>query len=298
LRFDFGKRPYLLLINLQGIKYNSILKAHVNGEIAAQGKNLSFKNLDITSNDQVLNIKGNFLSTDKGVNFHTQLKSEEFNLTPIFKTFLPPDLKATRCTLKKFDVNVKGTGLLPNPLWDNMQGTIKSDLKDMEVPNNFSETMIGKIILLPFQIMVEIQKMVPDKTVQAMGKVASFVKEFENDIRTIIFTHGQMNIAAQDGLIYIRDFQMTGPMVKKLSFVGRLGLGSQKLLDLNSSLNISGVVMPVEMDGTVEQPEVNYRKTTVKFMTENAFNILDTTGKVIKEGGGDLKKTIENIFDL
>ncbi len=83
---------------------------------------------------------------------------------------------------------------------------------------------------------------------------------------------------------------------KNLSFVGKLGLGSREILDLRSSLNVNGIVMPVDMSGTVENPEINYSATTVKFMSANAFTILSATGKILEQGG-DAKKILDIIFN-
>ena len=296
LQFNLGEKSYILLIDLRGIKYNSELTAHINSKILGKGRKIDIKHLQITSNKDKLNLKGDFLSTLKGIKYKVALKSNKFNLNPIFHSFLKDDLKKLRITLKNLDINLRGTRLQAMALWDNMKGYAKTDFAHVKVPNDLSKTRMGKIFLLPFEIMVNIQKMIPAKAVQAMGQAAHYVLEFQRNMKVLHFADGKMRLESRDGIIHIIDFQLNGNIVKNLSFVGKFGLGSRQILDLKSSLHINRIDLPVEMSGTVEKPEINYSATTLKFMTANAFTILDTTGEILEKGGGDVKKILDIIF--
>ncbi len=297
LEFDFGKNSYILLVDLRGIKYSSVLTAHLNSKITGEKRRLSVKHLQISGNEDKLNFKGDFLSTGKGIKYDVELKSDKFNLNPVFKTFLRDDLKRMKGTLKNVNVKLTGTGLQPVALWDNMNGSVRSDFENVKIPNSLSKTTMGKIFLLPFEIMVNIQKMVPGRVVKAMGRAASYVLEFQRDMKVLNFTDGKMRLEAGGGTIRVIDFHLNGKIVSSLSFIGEFGLGTRQMLDMNSHLNINKISLPVEISGTVDKPEINYRATTVKFMTENAFTILDTTGEILEEGGGSAKKILDKIFD-
>ena len=296
LHFDFGDKSYVLFVDLRGIKFNSELLAQVSSEVRAEKRRISVKHLQIVSNDDKLDFKGDFESTAPGIKYKIELKSDKFNLTPSFHASLDKEFQKMEGTLKNLNIKLSGTGLQPPVLWDNMAGSAFADFADVKIPNNFSSTPIGKIILLPFEIMIDIQKMVPSKVTKTLGKVSQFILDFRNDIKVLNFKGGRVDLTAGDGLIYIKDFHFTGEVVRNLSFAGQLGLGSRPLLDLKSSLNITGIILPVDMAGTVEKPKVNYRATTISFMTANAFNILDATGKIIEKGGDGAKEVIDNIF--
>lgn len=297
MQFDLGGRSYVLLVDLRGIKYNSTLTASINSRINAKGRRIDVQHLQLASNQDKLNFKGVFLSTVKGIQYHTYLESREFNLNPIFHACLKDDFRKMKGTLKNLYGDMKGTGLQPVALWDNMQGTIRSDFADVKIPNDLSKTTMGKIFLLPFDIMVDIQKMVPGKVVETMGQASRYILEFQRDMKVLNFTDGKMRIDADDGLMYIRDFQLHGRVVKNLSFIGKFGLGTRQLLDLKSSLNVNGIILPVDIAGTVEKPKINYSATTINFMRANTFTILDTTGKILEKGGGDAKKILDIIFN-
>jgi hypothetical protein len=145
--------------------------------------------------------------------------------------------------------------------------------------------------------MVNIQKMVPGRVVKAMGRAAQYVVDFQNDMKILNFTDGKMRLEMGDGAIRVIDFHLNGKIVSSISFIGEFGLGTRQMLNMKSQLNINKISLPVEISGTVDKPEINYRATTVKFMTENAFTILDTTGEILEKGGGDAKKILDRIFE-
>jgi hypothetical protein len=296
LEFDFGTRTYVLLMDLRGIKHSSVLTAHLNSKIIAKKRNISVKHLEITSNKDKVNFQGDFVSTPKGIKYDIDLKSDKIDLNPIFHTFLRDDLKKMKGVVKNLDIKLAGTGLLPVALWDNMKGSVRSDFENVKIPNDLSKTSMGKIFLLPFEIMVDIQKMIPDKAVQAMGQAARYVLEFQRDMKVLKFTDGKMRLDTSDGIIRIIDFHLNGKIVKSFSFAGKFGLGSRELLDLKSRLNINGIVLPVEMSGTVDKPKINYSATTLRFMGANASFILGTTSEILEKGGGDAKKILDIIF--
>lgn len=297
LEFDFGKKSYVLLVDLRGIKYSSVLTAHLSSEITGEKRHLSVKRLEIAGNEDKLNFQGDFFSTPKGIKYDIGLKSDRFNLSPVFKTFLRNDLKKMQGTLKDVNIELKGTGLQPPALWDNMRGFVMSDFENVKIPNSLSKTTMGKILLLPFEILVNIQKMVPGKVVKAMGAAAQYVIDFQQDMKVLNFTDGKMRLEADDGIIQVIDFHLNGKIVSILSFIGKFGLGTRQVLDMKSQLNINKISLPVEISGTVDKPEINYRATTLKFMTENTFTILDTTGEILEKGGSDAKKILDRIFE-
>ena len=295
LKFNFGTRNYVLKIDLRGIKHSSVLTATMKSEIIGRKRQISVEHLQIVSNKDKVNFQGNFLSTAKGIKYNVDIKSDKLDLDPTFQTFLTDDLKKMKGTLKKLHIKLAGTGLQSPVLWDNMRGFARSDFENVKIPNDFSKTNMGKIFLLPFEIMVKIQGMIPDKAVKSMGRAARYVLEFQRDMKVLNFTEGKMDLDASDGIIRIRDFHLNGKIVKNLSFIGNIGLGSRQFLDLKSSLDVNGIVLPVEMSGTVENPEINYSATTLKFMSANAFTILDVTNEFF-EKGGDAKKILDSIF--
>ena len=296
LEFDFGKKSYVMLVDLRGIKYSSILTAHLNSRIVGEKRHLAVKHLQISSNEDKINFKGDFFSTPKGIKYNVDLKGDKLDLNPVFRTFLRDDLQKMRGVLKNIHVELAGTGLQPPVLWDNMNGSVRSEFKNVKIPNNLSKTTMGKIFLLPFEIMVDIQKMVPGKVVDAMGQAARYVMEFQRDMKVLNFRDGKIRLEARDGLIYVIDFQLYGKIVKNFSFAGKFSLGTLQVLDLKSRLDINGIILPVDMAGTVDKPKINYRATTLKFMTANTFTILDTTGEILEKGGGDAKKILDIIF--
>ena len=68
------------------------------------------------------------------------------------------------------------------------------------------------------------------------------------------------------------------------------------MLKLKSNLDINGIILPVDMSGTVEEPKIDYRATSIKFMTANASTIMDVTSKILEKGGVGAKEVLDKIF--
>jgi hypothetical protein len=277
--FDIGKHYYVVNLDLKGISYTKDIKAFLKGRVAAYEKQIVVNPLLLNINGTPINSNGKFYSTPKGVEYAMNLKSGKLQLGPVVRPFVTGDLKQASGAMDKLTINIKGRGLKPPFLWDNMKGNANAQFEKISVPNAFSKTLVGSLILLPFEILGKIQAMMPgSKKSEKLNDVVDFTTDFNSRSKIIRFNKGKVRLEARDGRIFIYDFNFTGDFVRELDFQGYLGLGSYTDLRANSKLNVDQIIMPVKLTGTIYEPKANLRATLIDFLRLNTLNVLDVTG--------------------
>jgi hypothetical protein len=111
-----------------------------------------------------------------------------------------------------------------------------------------------------------------------------------------------LDILSKNKLIYVNQCEFKGDFITSLTFHGYAGFGSDQRLKINSVMNIDQLSLPVDIDGTVNNPKTDIKATIAMFMKNNTLNLLNAAnnvGGILEDGGksfGDvLKKTIEVI---
>ncbi len=282
IQFNFGPRPVHLSIQCDSISWGPAVQANFAGNVDFHGRELLLNELLLTFNGAQINTRGKLVSTDADVDYELASQAGEVDLKPLLAPFLPEEFSAFSGKMKSLQVAVRGNGLKPPRLWDNLNGDVTLAFSDLEIPNSLQYTTLGKLFLLPLEVMRSIQEFLPaTETVADLDKAVGVIGSFFKQTQTISFENGGIKLASRDGQIHIERCSFTGPLVRELAFSGSLGLGSRQALDLDSRLNVVGVLMPVQIDGTLQKPEVNIQKTVTQFITGNAANILsilDVTG--------------------
>ncbi|QSH42476.1 AsmA family protein [Lentisphaerota bacterium ZTH] len=299
LHFDFGREKYLAVIDLNNIKYNSKLTCDIKGRIKAEGREILAKPIDIYVNKSLINSAVKLISTPEGLTYRVSSKSGKVVLDPIFEALLADNMRNTKATINKLDLNVHGSGMRPPELWDHMQGYAKAEMSSIEIPNDFGKTMIGRVVLLPFEVLGKVQSMLPGgQRPEKLDEVVNYMTDYQSRSRIIKFEKGDIDLKTEYGRIFINKFDFTGDFVRQLMFSGSLGLGTNNELSMSSRLNVDQIILPVTLRGTVYQPRTNYSATLRRFISENALNIIGITGKVINQGGKGLKNVLENAVDV
>jgi hypothetical protein len=298
--FDVGKHYYVINLDLKGISYTKDIKAFLKGRVAAYEKQIVVSPLLLNINGTPINSHGKFYSTSKGVEYAMDLKSGKLQLGPVVRPFVTGDLKQASGAMDKLTINIKGRGLKPPFLWDNMKGNANAQFEKISVPNAFSNTLVGRIILLPFEILGKIQAMMPgSEKSEKLNDVVEFTTDFNTRSKIIRFNNGNVRLESREGRIFINKFNFTGDFVRELDFRGYLGLGSYTDLRAASKLNVDQIIMPVKLTGTIYEPKANLRATLVDFIRLNTLNVLDVTGvkNVINGSGKKVQKVLDKTLD-
>ncbi|MCP3968601.1 MAG: AsmA family protein [Lentisphaerae bacterium] len=299
LHFDFGREKYLALIDLKNIKYNSKLTCDIKSKIEAEGREILADPIDIYVNKSLVQSALKLVSTPEGLTYRLKAISNKVTLDAIFEALLIGNMRNTKGTIDKLNVDIHGSGIRPPELWDHMQGYAKVNMSKVEIPNDFGKTLIGRVVLLPFEVLGKIQSMMPgEKQPEKLDEVVDFVTDYQRSSRIIKFDQGQVDLKSEYGRIFINKFNFTGNFVRQLMFSGSLGLGSNTELDMASRLNVNQIILPVRLRGTIYQPRTSYTATLTRFISDNALNILGITGNVLNEGGKGLRNVLEGAVNV
>ena len=299
--FNFGNNEIIATINLKGITYGPEIKAGVNGRIVAVDNILDIGPMNFVINGSPVNVKSKLVSNREGIAYSLTGNIKELNIHPLLQPFVEGNMRNIEVTVESLDMDIKGVGVDTPDLWNNMTGPANITLRNISIPNEFGQTTLGRIIIIPFEVLSKLQgmnlNMKPDsgkKTNQAFAFVNNFYKSTE----TIHLNTGTAELLAQNRRIYVSKCEFKGDLVNDLTIKGYAGLGSDRGLDVKSNLTMSQLSAPVHITGTVDNPQYNIQDTVAAFLKDNALNIINAGAEILKDGGKGLEGVLNKTLDV
>lgn len=302
VKFDFGNGA-VINFDFNNISYGKTITASADGRINAVKNILEFSPVNIIINNAPLNINGRFVSENEDLNYIINGKLTGMDINPLIQPFVSQNMRDIRCIVDLCEFNFTGNGLQSPDLWDNLNGTGKIEMKDISIPNEFEKTTVGRIIVFPLRVLAQLQKLnlAPSSGTKTDNSF-TYINDFYKSSKDIKFNTGTLDILSKNKLIYVNQCEFKGDFITSLTFHGYAGFGSDQRLKINSVMNIDQLSLPVDIDGTVNNPKTDIKATIAMFMKNNTLNLLNAAnnvGGILEDGGksfGDvLKKTIEVI---
>ncbi|MEI8246855.1 MAG: hypothetical protein WCI51_13565 [Lentisphaerota bacterium] len=299
--FNFGNNEIVLTLNLKGITYGPEINAGVAGRIVAVDNMLDIGPMNIVINDSPVNFKSRLVSNRDGISYSVTGNIKELNIHPLMQPFVEGNMRNIEATVEALDMDIKGVGVDGPELWDNMDGQSNITLRNISIPNEFGQTTIGRIIIIPFEVLSKLQGMnlnlKPDSG-KKTNDAFSFVNNFYKSTETIRLNTGNAQIIAQNRRIYVNKCEFKGDMINDLTIKGYAGLGTDRGLDVNSKLTMSQLSAPVHITGTVDNPQYNIKDTVAAFLKDNALNLLNAGTELLKDGGKGLESVLSKTIDV
>ncbi len=298
--FDFGAKPFELNLDLRNITYGSDITAELKSKILGRAKEVVVNPFELKLNGRPLTARGKFVSGRSGIVYDVRAAASGIEFGPLVRPFVNDQLKNIGGLVKELTLNVKGADIQSPALWDNMNGACNLRLEKIVIPNEFGNTLIGALLLLPFEVMAKLQSLLPESVVSGgIIEVLNGVTRYRDQFKEITLSEGEIKLRAGNRRIVIDKCHFTGDFVKSLQFSGSLGLGSDTALDIESSLNVNNLIVPVKLTGTVGQPSVNYSAIVRAFLRDNTMNIVnDGVGGAIGTGAQGLQDVIQRTIEV
>lgn len=302
VKFDFGNGA-VINFDFNNISYGKTIACSADGRINAIKNVIEFSPVNIIINNAPLNINGRFVSENNDLNYALNGKLTGMNINPLIQPFVSKNMRDIRGIVDLCEFNFTGNGLQSPDLWDNLAGTGKMVMKDISIPNEFEQTTVGRIIVFPVRVLAQLQKLnlAPSSGTKTDNSFA-YINDFYKSSKDIRFNTGILDITSKDKRIYVNQCEFKGDFITSLTFNGYAGFGSDQRLKINSVMNIDQLSLPVDIDGTVSNPQTDIKAAIAMFMKNNTLNLLNAAnnvGGILEDGGksiGDvLKKTIEVI---
>ena len=273
LTFDFSTNPFIVNLKMDSITYSELNKLNLTAEIVGAKNRIDFEPVNININNTPIGLKADATSDTEGIRWHVSSKFRELDLSPLTTTAFEGNYKNISGILESARFNISGNGIRLPRFWDNLEGSWLANYRNVIIPNEFRETVLGRIFFLPFQVVNEIRS-------ATFGKMSSSHKPrniFSRVIRThenVEFSDGTINVSAKNGRINLDEVVFNGDLIKELKFGGYLGFGSDQHMLVNSRINIEETILPVTIRGTVYDPEPDYAKAIVQFAAINTGSLI------------------------
>ncbi len=276
--FYFGLVPINVDVLCDGISWGDNINANLRSRLQLCGNRLNIERMFLRFNGAEVRIAGNLLSTPTGINYGFQANSDDAELSTIMAPFLSADLGDFSAAMTHCKLNVSGESLAGNRFWDTQQGELKVDFAKVKLPHTLGNTVVGRVLLLPFSVLVNLQEFLPtswEKLERAL-QVVALVKRFYNNTEYFEFDHGALDLTMNKGQVTINQGYLTGTPVNSLRFTGHFFIGSKQDLNMDSAVEMMRLTVPMGIRGTWREPQIQYGKLAVDVVKYNTKDFLDS----------------------
>jgi hypothetical protein len=265
--------------------------------------------LDMGRKPTPINIKLDTRNKDiKGKNpFTLYFNIKDLFLLPIFKAFVQGSYSNSRGTVKDITLNMAGGDIENIDLSNNIQGDLTVQISDLEVPSKIFDYEIAKLIFLPIYIIANLNDYITENDI--LPSQITSILDISNGIlegaKKFNFRTGDIDLSIDKGDIDINKFVLIGgkgSAVRKMSFDGDVDLNYG--MNVRTETNITGIVIPLTIRGTVDNPKPLVKKMLPGLIGKTAENILKTgaevgwdIGKRLGKSAGNFLKNIPNIVE-
>ena len=147
----------------------------------------------------------------------------------------------------------------------------------MSVPYQIQSYKLLKIMLIPMEMLEQIKQVIPGGLLikNLNDGITSAAKIIQN-INNINLKKGEIYLIAKKGKVNINKLKFTGnksDTIKFSKFSGTIGYDGK--LNIDSYSNISGLRLPFQIRGTINNPSTNTATFLPKFLAINTVNFLN-----------------------
>lgn len=269
-----------LKFHIRKMTYTKDLSASWKGTAVIKGKLL-----DLRTEELLLNGKSSLLdfSVDPSVEnkyaYTMILRLSDFSFNTLCKVISGGKYHQNSGTFRFLDLFVKGTGLAPEQIKNNVQGVLRFEMERFSLnTQDFKEEELIQTALDPLRSVEPMMQMKPKLARTSVGKyLVQLSKELEQILsgrKNLEFAMVKTDLQFQQGILQIRNFELIGGVVdsEQLSGYIHLPTGIKKL---DSVLTIEGISIPFRIAGPKREFKLDFSKTSKNLLKYNAKSIRD-----------------------
>ena len=227
--------------------------------------------------------------------FELKVNIKRFLLLPIFKAFISGGYSESKGCIKELTFQAKGTDLLKINPKKNLTASLHSNLEDIDLPVKLAKFAIVKLIFLPIEIISNINSFTKTNIVpEKLNDAFKSVNEITEGLQTMYFKTGNIDISLDDKKIEVKNFNLKGGSVntvRRIVFNGYVDVDGK--MELNSKTSFIGIVVPIELTGTVNEPKAKILMVLPGLIVDTAGNLIVTgvdLGRDVGRGGLNASK--------
>ena len=223
--------------------------------------------------------------------YNADININNLLLDPFLNTFAPEPYNKSKVYVNSFTINTDG-----NNIKKSQAGNIEAEgkLSKISVPVNVGDENLIEAIFFPIRTIANFSSNTALKFVS--GNVANALVKIDNTFnvkKRMDFKSSNIKISSKAGLIDIQNFDCIGNVnnpVSEIKVAGSANLTS-KALHLETDTRFAGLDIPLEINGTIENPQTDNSKLAAQFLQNNTDTFIKTGTDMSKT----INKTIKNI---
>lgn len=267
-------------IDLNNIVYGPLIKSNFNALLTVKDNQITLDpaKLNINNSDAKLFFYMNPSFSD-GYTYEVKANLQNLDLDPFIRTFVEGNYSNTKGTLSLFDSQVDGKGFTESNLAAYFKGYLVLNCNDISLPYDITQNRIMALIILPIKIISGLIQYMPNAQIpDSLSQATAITNKILSQKSNINFQTGQVKLTASNGTVRVNKFDFRGgsnDMIKYITGTGTIGFNSSLALVTNT--NLSGVDIPLSINGTIDSPSPNIPLFITQFITKNAVNLLNNT---------------------
>ncbi|MGE4300890.1 MAG: hypothetical protein AB7F40_04715 [Victivallaceae bacterium] len=269
-----GHIPVIADVDFNDIIWGNNMRAKLTGRLSAVNHDMSFERVFLRLNGAEMRLNGKLSGSERRTGYHFEATSDDAEAAALLAPFLPA-MHQFSANVRHARLYISGDSLSKTGFWDTMNGKLDMELENVRLSHSLGDTLPGRVMLLPFSIVANLPEILPTSRtrIERLAEVVPVFTRFYENTGAVEFEKGHVALsAAGKGRINIDDFVLTGSPVERFSFTGSLGFGSDRALKLESLVKLSaGLLIPVNIGGTLDEPEVDYTAIATGVVSANTW---------------------------
>ncbi|MEI6055115.1 MAG: hypothetical protein WCR55_03570 [Lentisphaerota bacterium] len=286
-------------INFNDIEYGPLINAKINAILSIKDNKIVLDPGKLSINDSQTDFSLNLNpSYSDGYTYEFKENLTNLDINPFLKTFIEGDYSNTKGNIKVLSTELKGKGFTDANLARYLNAYIVLNCDDISLPIDITKNRILALIVLPIKLISNIVQYLPNAQVpDSLNQASSITNRMLNQKQNLNFKTGLVKLYASNGVVNVSKFDFRGgesDMIKYIVANGTIGFDSS--LSLNTNTNLSGVDIPLTIDGTIDSPAPNIALFITSFITKNAVNILNNSNvnEIISNPGQGIQDALQN----
>jgi hypothetical protein len=301
-----GKGLIQFLGDISSSHNSNKLAGKIQGKLTTELNDKTFPNmlnlnsqLNLGSNITLLEIIFKSHKINNTIPFNMRGYLKNLPLEPFLQNFVQGAYKNSNGKINDITFTANAPDIQSSNLLKNISGNLNINASNVYIPVELLNNPIGKLILLPINIIADSGKHIKSsdkEEAQALNLLSSSASSAKK-IKSLEFDSGIVDISVNNGNIDIKEFHFIGSSysaVDRLNITG--SINKKDGLNLNTKTEITGIYLPIQIQGTINNPSPNYKMLIPALLNSNINNILKQSKNGAKDIGSALGKVGKNFI--
>ncbi|MEG2077133.1 MAG: hypothetical protein RRY34_11565, partial [Victivallaceae bacterium] len=240
---DFNFYPTLYHFNIKQLYFSDFLKFAVQTDFSTIDNTVAISPSKLGVNDNPpLDLNGLICNNAGIVEYLLLGNCGQMDISSILNHLA--ETNQIKCEIGSGFFNIYGQGCSMDEFIESMNGNADFKLQGVTFPNTINHNLLGRILLIPFEIISSLEMLLP--TVGGENNIKQIVEYatgFAHSDKLLKFKSGEIKLSANNGIIAVEKCNFRGDdVVKEMIFSGIIKFGPAQFLYLQALFNLQGFV--------------------------------------------------------